>query len=196
MQDPQQHINMRISDTSEQIDVSVFFLDFEGRAEIVDAVNNFIKSEISAREWSHVSSLELTMLTVRREVHLPRDWIAMRGSRTGSEMARHREFTTSCRRGGCAVNEAVTPDVGASHQVSELVEKVHGIERDAINDRTGGVVMPDVALSREPSTPSCLYEVLMAILPSQRRCPRPHRRYLCLRIQSHVDSREARVSSA
>lgn len=46
MQDPQQHINkiydilwiltMRISDTSEQIDVSVFFLDFERRAEIVD----------------------------------------------------------------------------------------------------------------------------------------------------------------
>ncbi|KYN10760.1 hypothetical protein ALC57_17367 [Trachymyrmex cornetzi] len=102
----------------------------------------------------------------------------------------------------------------------KLVEKVHEIETrvpivflldgtivipkraekirwyDAINDRAGEVAMPDVDLSREPSTPSCLYEVLMAILPSQRRCPRPHRWYLCLRIQSHVDSREARVSSA
>lgn len=68
-----------------------------------------------------VSHPKLTMLTVRREVHLPRDWIAMRGPRTGSEMARHREFTTSCRRGGRAVNEAVTPDVGAGHQVSGVV---------------------------------------------------------------------------
>lgn len=64
---------------------------------------------------------ELTMLTVRREVDLPRDWMAMRGPRTGSEMARHREFTTSCRRGGRAVNEAVTSDVGAGHQVSGVV---------------------------------------------------------------------------
>jgi len=63
---------------------------------------------------------ELTTLTVRREVDLPRDWMAMRGPRTRSEMTRHREFTVS-RRGGRAVNEAVTPDVGAGHQVSGVV---------------------------------------------------------------------------
>lgn len=39
---------------------------------------------------------------------------------------------------------------------------------NAINDRARVVAAPDVALSREPSTPSCLYEVLMAILPSHR----------------------------
>lgn len=65
-------------------------------------------------------SPELIMLTVRREVNLPRDWMVMRGPRTGSEMARHREFS-SRRRGGRAVNEAVTSDVGAGHQVNGVV---------------------------------------------------------------------------
>lgn len=60
-------------------------------------------------------------LSVRREVDLPRDWMAMRGPRTGSEMARHREFTTSCRRGRRAVDEAVTSDIGTGHQVSGVV---------------------------------------------------------------------------
>lgn len=73
------------------------------------------------RTWRRVLHSELTMLTVRRKVDLPRDWMAMRGPRTGSEMTRHREFTTSCRRGGRAINEAVTSDIGAGHQVSGIV---------------------------------------------------------------------------
>ncbi|EZA62114.1 hypothetical protein X777_05441 [Ooceraea biroi] len=47
--------------------------------------------------------------------------MAMRSPRTGSEMARHREFTASCRRGGRAINEAVTSDVGAGNQVGSVV---------------------------------------------------------------------------